>query len=279
MVVHFNPLTKEPYLQLPAPCTNIIITPHREYQIEEASAAMTEILNDSRVYSWLQGPPYPFLPEHGIDWVKTKVAENEGVLSTLQREFETQSQQGDGSNSPEELEFFDKCPFICIRKVTERDPATGAPLQDVLIGDISLMRYAFYELQPNSSEFVLAQDQNNDLPVGHKDIVWGIGCMYGHLSETRGQLLIILTDYLSPTQHSRGIMSVAVRTVIQDWAIPRMNLHLLRGSFFVGNIGSMKVFEKNNFEEVGTFKDWAPASPNKGRGKMSIVVMKWKGVL
>ncbi|KAJ5795726.1 uncharacterized protein N7518_004266 [Penicillium psychrosexuale] len=261
MVVHFNPLTKEPYLQLPAPCANIIITPHREYQIEEASAAMTEILNDPRVYSWLQGPPYPFLPEHGIDWVKTKVAENEDVLSTLQREFETQSQQGDGSNSPEELEFFDKCPFICIRKVTERDPATGAPLQDVLIGDISLMRYAFYELQPNSSEIVLAQNQNNDLPVGHKDIVWGIGY------------------YLSPTQHSRGIMSVAVRTVIQDWAIPRMNLHLLRGSFFVGNIGSMKVFEKNNFEEVGTFKDWAPTSPNKGRGKMSIVVMKWKGAL
>ena len=240
---------------------------------------MAEILNDPRVYSWLQGPPYPFLPEHGRDWVKMKVAENEDVLSTLQKEFETQNQHGNGSDPQEELEFFDKCPFICIRKVTKRDPATGAPLQDALIGDISLSRYAFYELRPNSSEVVLAQNQNDDLPVGHKDIVWGIGCMHAHLGETQGQLLTMLTDYLSPTQHSRGIMSVAVRTVIQDWAIPRMNLHLLRGSFFVGNIGSMRVFEKNNFEEVGTFTDWAPASPNKGRGKMSVVVMKWKGIL
>ncbi|KAJ5507925.1 hypothetical protein N7527_010068 [Penicillium freii] len=262
MVVHYNPLTKEPYLQLPAPCANIIITPYREHQITETSAVMTEILNDSRVYSWLIGPPYPFLPEHGVDWVKTKIAENEGLLSTLQKEFEaSQSQQGDGSNGKEEPEFFDQCPFLCIRDVTERDPATGAPLRDVLIGDISLSRYAFYELPPNSPEVALAQKQNNDLPVGHKDIVWGIGY------------------YLSPTQQSRGVMSVAVRTVIQDWAIPRMNLHLLKSSFFVGNTGSARVLEKNNFVEIGTFKDWTPASPNKGRGVMSIVVVEWKGLL
>ncbi|OQE04274.1 hypothetical protein PENSOL_c001G03409 [Penicillium solitum] len=259
MVVHYNPLTKEPYLQLPAPCANIIITPYREHQIVETSAVMTEILNDSRVYSWLVGPPYPFLPEHGVDWVKMKIAENKNILSTLQREFETsQSQPGRSSDDKEEPEFFDKCPLICIRKVTERDPATGAPLRDVLIGEISLTRYSFYELRPDSPELALAQKQNNDLPAGHKDIVW---------------------DYLSPTQQSRGVMSVAVRTVIQDWGIPRMNLHHLKSSFFVGNTGSSRVLEKNNFVEIGTFKDWTPASPNKGRGRMSIVVVEWKGLL
>ncbi|KAJ5960603.1 uncharacterized protein N7479_007753 [Penicillium vulpinum] len=259
-MVHYNPLTKEPYLQLPAPCANIIITPHREHQIEETSAVMTEILNDSRVYRWLEGPPYPFLPEHGVDWVKMKIAEHKDILATLRKEFErSESQlQSDSANGQEEPKFFDKCPFVCIREVTERDPTTGAPLQDVLVGDFTLSRYAFYELRPSSWEFALVQKHNNELPAGHKDIVW---------------------DYLSPTQQSRGVMSVVVRTVIQDWAIPRMNLHLLKGSFFVGNIGSRRVLEKNNFEEAGIFKDWASASPNKGRGKMSIGVMEWKGLL
>ncbi|KAJ5616357.1 hypothetical protein N7537_001471 [Penicillium hordei] len=54
---------------------------------------MTEILNDSHAYS-------SFLPEHGVDWVKTKIAENEELLSTLQKEFEaSQIQQGDGLNA------------------------------------------------------------------------------------------------------------------------------------------------------------------------------------
>lgn len=188
MVVHHNPLTKEPYLQLPAPFANIIMTPHREHQIEEASTAMTEFLNDSRVYSWLQGPPYPFLHEHGVDWVKMKVAEQEEVVSTLQKEFETpENQQRDGLNRPKEPAFFDYFPFLCIREVTERDPATGAPLQDVWIGDLSLTRYDFYELERHSPELAQAQKQNKELPAGHKDIVWGIGCM-GNPSVTRGQL-------------------------------------------------------------------------------------------
>jgi hypothetical protein len=177
-MVQYNPITKEPYLQLPAPCENIIMTPHREHQIEETSAAMTEMLNDPRVYYWLQGPPYPFLPEHGVDWIKMKVAEYKDILSTLQKEFETKSQlQDDNPNVQGEREFFDKCPFVCIREVTERDPTTGAPLRDVMIGDFTLERYAFYELRPTSWERALLQKHNNDLPAGHKDIVWGIGCM------------------------------------------------------------------------------------------------------
>ncbi|KAJ5773542.1 hypothetical protein N7457_008438 [Penicillium paradoxum] len=261
MVVHYNPFTKEPYLQLPAPCENIIITPHREHQIEETAAVMTEILNDSRVYAWLQGPPFPFLPEHGRDWVKTKLTEHKALVSTLQQEFETSKSplQGDNSDSQEKQAFFDQCPFVCIREVTKRDPETGVPLQDVMIGDIGLTRYAFYEVQPNSSELALALEQNNALPAGHKDIVWGIG------------------NYLSPTHHGRGIMSLAVRAIVQDWAIPRMNLHHLKSSYYLGNIGSSRVFEKNNFEKVCTLKDWSKGNPKKGQGMMSMAVMEWKG--
>lgn len=73
-------------------------------------------------------------------------------------------------------------------------------------------------------------------------------------------------------------MSRAVQTVIRDWAVPRMNMHYLKGSFFAGNVGSQKVFERNKFEEIGFFKNWSPESPNKNRGKTSIVVMEWKGL-
>lgn len=178
MTVHYNPITKEPYLQLPAPCANIIITPYREHQIKETALVMTEILNDARVYSWLEGPPYPFLPEHGEDWVKMKIKENEVVVSTLQKELEIEGHsQSNKFDDQTDKEFFDKCPFLCIREVTDRDFANGAPLHDILIGDIGITRYPFYEIRQNSWELALVQAHNNQLPAGHKDIVWGLGSM------------------------------------------------------------------------------------------------------
>jgi hypothetical protein len=179
MAVHYNPLTKEPYLQLPAPCANIIVTPYREHQIKETALTMAEILNDTRVYSWLEGPPYPFLPEHGEDWINMKIKENEAVVSTLQREFEAEGQpQSDIVHDQTDTELFDRCPFLCIREVTERDPANGAPLQDILIGDIGLSRYPFYEIRKNSWELALVKAHNNQLPAGHEDIIWGLGSMF-----------------------------------------------------------------------------------------------------
>jgi hypothetical protein len=179
MAVHYNPITKEPYLQLPAPCANIIITPYRKHQIKETALVMTEILNDTRVYSWLEGPPYPYLPEHGEDWVRMKIEENEAVVSTLQREFEAEGQPHSGGTKDKmSAVFFDSCPFLCIREVTKRTITNGAPLQDILIGYTGLLRYPFYEIRQNSWELALVQAHNNQLPAGHKDIVWGLGSMF-----------------------------------------------------------------------------------------------------
>jgi L-amino acid N-acyltransferase YncA len=87
----------------------------------------------------------------------------------------------------------------------------------------------------------------------------------------------MLADYLSPTYHGRGIMSLVYKTIIRDWAVPRMNLHFLKGSFYAENKGSARVFQKNNFEVICTLKDWARGNPAKGQGMMSIVVVEWKG--
>lgn len=178
MAVQFNPITKEPYLQLPGPFANIIITPYRKDQIKETALVMTNILNDERVYRWLQGPPYPFLLEHGEDWVKAKIQDSAAVVAALQGELEVKTrQQSQKSCDQKDVEFFDICPFICIREVTARDSISGAPSQDILIGKVGLSRYTFYEIRRNSWELLLVQAQNNQLPAGHDDIVWELGSM------------------------------------------------------------------------------------------------------
>lgn len=179
MAVHFNPLTQEPYLRLPKPHSNIIITPHRVDKIEETVLRLTELLNDPRVYQWLETTPYPYLREHGEEWVRDCCNQIEGILSTLRRVFATDGglfsdrRAVDGQQKAQE--YFDICPFTCIREVLATDAETGAPSEDILIGDIKLGRYTFYEHPLGSEERARAQRENDALRAGDKDIVWTLG--------------------------------------------------------------------------------------------------------
>jgi len=178
MTVYYNRLTKEPYLKLPPPLSNIIITPHRLENIDETVASMVDILNDPRVYPWLERTPYPYLNEDGVGWVKAHCKENEEVLSTLRRDLEQENlinTKNATVGSKQDREFFDNCPFTCIREVMAEDPETRAPLKDYLIGDIKLARYTFYEHPPNSKERAEAQRKNNELRAGDENIIWTIG--------------------------------------------------------------------------------------------------------
>ena len=42
-------------------------------------------------------------------------------------------------------------------------------------------------------------------------------------------------------------MTAAIRTIIHEWMVPRMNARLIRAEAFKGNLGSVRVFEKNGF--------------------------------
>ncbi|KAJ5692384.1 hypothetical protein N7462_001807 [Penicillium macrosclerotiorum] len=251
MAVHYNTDTREPYLRLADPFSNIIITPHRLNQLQQTIEAKVPLLNDPRIYLNLSGPPYPFLPEHEEEYVKMKCEAGEPVLNALRVEFET---------LVKEQQFFDICPFNVIREVTEQDPHTGHPLKDFLIGDVGVNRYMFYEHKHGSEERAQAQRLNEELPAGDERIVWGIG------------------DFLAPSHHGRGIMTQAIRTVLHDWGLPRMNIKLLKSAAFEENKGSVRVFEKNNFEVVCTLKDWEPVSESRGGGTKSLVLATWKGV-
>ncbi|RAH71177.1 GNAT family N-acetyltransferase [Aspergillus aculeatinus CBS 121060] len=250
MPILYNPQTQEPYLRLPAPLSHIILTPHRLHQLEETIADKVPLLNDPRIYLNLTGPPYPYLREHEEAWVKSKCAAAEPVLRALRAEFQT---------SVPQQEYFDLCPFTVIREVTEEDPQTGHPKQDVLIGDIEIARYMFYEYRHDSPERAEAQRLNNELPPGDEGIAWGIGY------------------FLAPSHHGRGIMTLVLRTLIQDWGVPRMNTKRLMASAFVENVGSLRVFEKNGFEVLCTLEDWAPYPENRGGGWKSLTVVKWRG--
>lgn len=72
-------------------------------------------------------------------------------------------------------------------------------------------------------------------------------------------------------------MTCAMQTIIYDWGVPYMNMRDLRASAFVDNIGSLKVFEKNGFEQVSTLENWAPVSESRGGGWRSIIVVRWRG--
>ncbi|KAF8973919.1 acyl-CoA N-acyltransferase [Flammula alnicola] len=81
--------------------------------------------------------------------------------------------------------------------------------------------------------------ENNKLEVGDPNIVWTIG------------------DYLAPSHHGQGIMTDAVDTLVHDWAVPRMGVRRILTGAFVGNHGSVRVFEKNGFTLVRTIEDFS----------------------
>ena len=44
-------------------------------------------------------------------------------------------------------------------------------------------------------------------------------------------------------------MTLALQTLIDQWMIPRMNARIIRAEAFLGNKGSVRVFEKCGFVE------------------------------
>lgn len=181
MVIHYNSDTKEPYLRLPEPHANVIITPHRSHTLNETSSALAEILNDPRVALRLQRTPYPYSMSDGEQWVKVNCKDQEGIVSALREELEQPGnsivQKDPGSFQLHRRHFVDICPFTCIREVLNTNPEPGAPLEDILIGDLRLARSSFDEYPEGSEERALAQKRNDELLAGDKNIVWSLAGM------------------------------------------------------------------------------------------------------
>ncbi|GLI73172.1 hypothetical protein PoHVEF18_001382 [Penicillium ochrochloron] len=173
MAVHYNLETQEPYLRLPEPHTNIIITPHRPNRLDETASALARILNDPNIALRLQNTPYPYSKPEGEEWVKANCKDQEDILSILRKELEEPQNPGDLLH--QKREFFDTCPFTCIREVLKTNSETGASIEDILIGDVRLARSTFDEYPEGSEERAQAKKENDGLLAGDENIEWSFG--------------------------------------------------------------------------------------------------------
>ena len=61
-------------------------------------------------------------------------------------------------------------------------------------------------------------------------------------------------DYVVAPLHGRGLMSHAVRTLLEAWVVPRMGARQIRVETSIGNYGSIRVLEKLGFRIVDTVR-------------------------
>jgi RimJ/RimL family protein N-acetyltransferase len=59
------------------------------------------------------------------------------------------------------------------------------------------------------------------------------------------QIDALLADYLAASHHRQGIMTAVVAALLKAWIVPRCNARIIRAYTFVGNHGSVKVFQNN----------------------------------
>ena len=79
---------------------------------------------------------------------------------------------------------------------------------------------------------------------------------------------------LASSHHGRGIMTSAIRAILHDWAIPHMRVRTVMATADADNLGSLRVFAKNNFQYMGTVVNEVDMS-HKGRNNNILGVMKW----
>jgi hypothetical protein len=150
-----NPQTGEPFLRLPAPHQNIIITPPREGD----QSVLMQYMSDPAVYEWL-ARPVPYLPEHADSQVQLVIQHSDAILEYLRK-----SEEG-FPNGP--LQFVDASPVPHLREVKE--DAT-----DVFIGRIQFKRGPFEEVL-DGAERKRTQEENACKQAGDPTIQFAVGC-------------------------------------------------------------------------------------------------------
>ena len=153
--LQFNPQTGEPFLRLPSPHDNIILTPPRMSDV----AAIVSHMNDPAVYTWLEGPPFPYLPEHAEEWLRKVKNGTDAVMEVLQRATEE-----DPAARPV---LVSEPPVRTIREVREDG-------SELFLGDVALLRERWPDMSDGDEKDALKQP-NADKELGDPEIVWCIG--------------------------------------------------------------------------------------------------------
>ncbi|KAJ7194738.1 acyl-CoA N-acyltransferase [Mycena pura] len=201
--LEINPATGEPFLRLLGH-ENIIVTPPR---LSDAQF-IVPILDDARVYPWLNGPPHPYLLEHAEEWLSRVIPLSDKLLAELE-----------AARDDPVPKIVDGCPVRIIREVV--DDST-----DIFLGDIGIDLAE----QPWELEGTGRTGQGTPRRDLEDPDIWTFG------------------DYLAPSHHGQGIMSDALQTLLKQWGIPRMGVRRMVVTTLKGNKASVGVFEKNGFK-------------------------------
>ncbi|EPT01563.1 hypothetical protein FOMPIDRAFT_1059740 [Fomitopsis schrenkii] len=173
-----NPSTGEPYLRLPSPHTNIIITPPRMSDVD----ALVGHMNDARVVSSFSGPAYPYLTSHAESWISTVKEKSDGLLAELKQQH---------PDAP--LKLVGGCPVHYIREVADDGTET-------FIGDLFIHRCHFPH--DGAQQTALRAEENAARPVGDPAIVWCVGDWLASSHHGRGIMSavfrILMTEWAIP---------------------------------------------------------------------------------
>lgn len=262
-----NRHTPEPFLRLPPPHDNFIITLPRS--AEEDAPHLVRTYNDPAVAKWLQAPPFPYTSEDAESWLDIIGKKYQGAWNEFQ-DLQERQQKQDGSEIKVQR-FVSEPPVQTIREALP----DGV---EVWIGGLEIERHGFEEVLDTEMREELVR-RNEERPVGDKDIVWTVrgGWSFfrsGDAPEMGDGLMLQTADCLAPSHHGRGIMTAAVGA-LRKWAVENMNVHLIRTILHEGNIGSFRVFEKLGFRYQETVKDAFEVPETKGGGKRSYQVLSW----
>ena len=83
-----------------------------------------------------------------------------------------------------------------------------------------------------------------------------------------------LVDWLASSHHGRGIMSAALRTIMTEWAIPKMNVRDMRVEVYADNIANTRVFEKFGFVEERVVDE--VVTTNSGVVWQGVRLLRWR---
>ncbi|KAH8891951.1 hypothetical protein GQ53DRAFT_746413 [Thozetella sp. PMI_491] len=162
--------SNEPFLRLPPPYQNIILTPPRKSD----GPRVVECLNDPKVYTSLLGPPFPYTHQNFEFWynsIEKQCAEG------LKQYLEVKGGM-DGSGEQGKRKWANACPVRIIREV---NPETGA---QEFIGDLGIDRHGY------SGETKDQQDKLRELNYSYEDgderIDWDIGGKFAPPPLARG---------------------------------------------------------------------------------------------
>ena len=155
-----EPETDEPYLRLPKPLHNIIITPPRLTDAE----ALAGILSNNEVAKWLTFIPQPYGINEAEEWLTFSKAQTDELLQNLRQ-------------AGSEATFVDSCPVRTLREVR----SDGS---QVMIGSIGIGRSSFSFLESDEKRMQTAED-NMEKALGDPEITWEIGGQFSFLA-TRG---------------------------------------------------------------------------------------------